>query len=118
MYTMEIVYFDVGENIKGIFLENHQKDLEKIGNFKMFDETPETDEEAYERIKNADGIFVGRHLSNEVIEKCEKLKVISFIGYGVKNYLDIDFINNRGIAVTNTPNYGDDAVAEHALTLL
>src|SRR5690625_3207150 len=115
---MRIVYVDAGENIKKLLTKELITPLQQNSNFEIFLGTPSTKEEALQRVKDADGILLGRHLSNEIIEQCEKLKIISFVGYGVKNYLDIDFIRNQGITITNTPNYGDDAVAEHALTLL
>lgn len=115
---MRIVYVDAGENIKKLLTKELITPLQQNSNFEIFLGTPSTKEEALQRVKDADGILLGRHLSNEIIEQCEKLKIISFVGYGVKNYLDIDFIRNQGITITNTPGYGDNAVAEHALTLL
>src|SRR5699024_2230802 len=118
MSRMRIVYFDASKNIKMVVSKEIISPLQRISDFEIFSGTPSSEHEALERIKDADGILVGRHLSNEVIDQCESLKVISFIGYGVKNYVDLNFLQNKGITVTNTPGYGDNAVAEHALALL
>lgn len=113
-----VVYFDAGENLEKQLSANTIIKLKRISDFEIFQGSPETEEEAYDRLKDADAILLGRNISNDVIERCEKLKLISFVGYGVKSYIDTDFIRKRGITITNTPGYGDNAVAEHALTLL
>jgi len=115
---MRIVYFDASENIKKLLSNRMISPLQNISDFEIFSGTPSTTTEALKRIKGADGILLGRHLSNKVIGQCEKLKIISFIGYGVRNYLDLNYIRKKEIIISNTPGYGDNAVAEHALTLL
>lgn len=114
----KIIYFDAGENSEESMPKHSINKLKEISDFEIFKGTPKTEQEAFARIKDADGILLGRNISNSVIEMCEKLKVISFVGYGVKSYIDTDFIREKGITITNTPGYGDNAVAEHALTLL
>lgn len=118
MIEIRIVYVDAGENVENLLTNDIVMPLNEISDFKIFSGVPTTKEQFFERIKDSDGILLGRNLPNDVIKKCNKLKIISFVGYGVKNYLDIDFIKSQGITITNTPGYGNNAVAEHALTLL
>jgi phosphoglycerate dehydrogenase-like enzyme len=44
--------------------------------------------------------------------------VISFLGSGVSNFLDLTACARAGITVMNVPRYGDSAVAEHTLALI
>ena len=62
------------------------------------------------------GIFVGSKITEEVIEKFPKLKVIMTLSTGY-DHIDIDKCKSRGIAVYYVPNYGDHTVAEYALML-
>ena len=51
--------------------------------------------------------------------KAPRLEVISYLGTGAANMIDLDEAAQRGgITVSNTPGYGDNAVAEHAVALL
>lgn len=115
---MRIIYYDAGEHIEKLLSDEIVYPLRQISDFEVFSGSPQTNEEAMERLQGADGILFGRHLPNEVINQSKKLKVMSFVGFGVKNYIDIGYIRQKGIQITNTPGYGDNSVAEHALALL
>jgi len=52
-----------------------------------------------------------------VMALCPHLKVVSRNGIGVDN-IDLDYCKAHGIAVTNTPAYCLDEVADHALALM
>ncbi len=66
-----------------------------------------------------DGIISqGNTISNEYIKKnCNILKVISNVSVGYDN-VDIEFASKYGVAILNTPNILDDAVADLAMGLL
>ena len=66
-----------------------------------------------------DGIICqGNIISNEYIKKnCNILKVISNVSVGYDN-IDIKFASKNNIAVLNTPNILDDAVADLSIGLL
>lgn len=115
---MHIVFPDASSNIKEVLTKDLTQQLENVADLSVYEGVPKTKEEFFHRIKDADGIILGKHLPNDVMSKCEKLKIISFVGYGIKNYVDIEFATEKGIILTNTPSYGDSAVAEHALALL
>jgi D-3-phosphoglycerate dehydrogenase len=72
-----------------------------------------------ERCRQADAILLGwAKVSRAVMEACPHLKVVSFTGIGVADYVDLAAAQERGIRVANTPGYGDRTVAEHAIALL
>ena len=66
-----------------------------------------------------DGIICqGNVVSNEYIKKnCNTLKVISNVSVGYDN-VDIEFASRNNVAVLNTPNILDDAVADLSIGLL
>ncbi|WP_353987248.1 2-hydroxyacid dehydrogenase [Ruicaihuangia caeni] len=91
--------------------------LESLGSFELHAQAPTSNEEFADRIKDADGILLGWHLPLEVLRSAPKLKIVSFTGTGAANFVDLGVAGERGIAVTNTPGYADQTVAEHALAL-
>lgn len=79
---------------------------------------PYKKEEILNLIKDIDGIIIGiDELSAEIIEKANKLKVISKYGTGLDN-IDIHMATNKKIIVTNTPTANVDAVADLAFGLI
>jgi D-3-phosphoglycerate dehydrogenase len=72
-----------------------------------------------DRCKDADAMILGwAKVTRAVMEACPKLKLVSFTGIGVADYVDLAAAAERGIGVANTPSYGDRTVAEHAIALL
>lgn len=79
---------------------------------------PYKKEEILNLIKDIDGIIIGiDELSAEIIEKANKLKVISKYGTGLDN-IDIHMAPKKKIIVTNTPTANVDAVADLAFGLI
>jgi D-3-phosphoglycerate dehydrogenase len=79
---------------------------------------PYKKEEILNLIKDIDGIIIGiDELSAEIIEKADKLKVISKYGTGLDN-IDINMAINKKIIVTNTPTANVAAVADLAFGLI
>jgi len=79
---------------------------------------PYEKEEMLKLIKDVDGIIIGiDELSAVIIEKANKLKVISKYGTGLDN-IDINVATNKKIIVTNTPTANVDAVADLAFGLI
>ena len=56
-------------------------------------------------------------IDRETIEQFEKVKIIARYGIGVDN-VDLEAARERGVVVTNVPDYCVDEVADHTLTLL
>ena len=72
-----------------------------------------------ERIEEANAIFLDwSNLDAAVLASCRRLEIVSYIGVGAANFVDIAAASDLGIVVTNTPDYGNRSVAEHALGLI
>ena len=85
----------------------------------IFFNGPVDQEELFRRIKDAEAIFLGcTKIERQTLELCSKLRIIIFLGIGAWSYVDLDVATSLGIAVANTPHYGDNIIAEHALALL
>jgi D-3-phosphoglycerate dehydrogenase len=68
--------------------------------------------------KDADGILLDMApMNRDVVHSLEKCKVISRYGVGYDN-VDVAACTEKGILVTNVPDYCADDVSEHALALL
>jgi D-3-phosphoglycerate dehydrogenase len=76
------------------------------------------DYELAELVKDCTGIALGgNRFGRDMIEKSERLKVISRHGVGVDN-VDLEAATARGIVVTYTPGANAISVAEHTFALL
>lgn len=76
-------------------------------------------EEFIRRSRDADAlIFAWTKLTPDILDACPKLKVVSYMGVGASNNIDLNHAAKRGILVCNTPGYGDSAVAEFTFALL
>jgi len=87
---------------------------------KLFDSRPAGPLELVERIRDAELVINIRSTSrftDEVLEKCAKLRLISIWGTGTDN-VDLASARARGICVTNTPGVSAAAVAEHTIALI
>ena len=62
--------------------------------------------------------MLGWGLPVAVMRRAPRLEVVSYLGTGAANFVDLAEAVRLGITVCNTPGYGDNAVAEHALALL
>lgn len=77
-----------------------------------------TEENAAERIKNADIVIVNKIKMNEsVLEGASKLKLICETATGFDN-IDIEYCKRRGITVTNTPAYSSPSVAQVTVSMV
>jgi len=90
--------------------------FQNMGELKVYETS--TREEALERAKDADAIFVNAvGVDRAFMESCPKLKYIGLLCTGY-NHIDLIAAAEKGIAVTNIPLYASDAVAQHAIALL
>jgi D-3-phosphoglycerate dehydrogenase len=92
--------------------------VEALGAFSVYEGFAANAADYEARIAGATAIMIGWELPVEVMRKAPRLEVISFLGTGAANNIDLPEAAARGITVSNTPGYGDNAVAEHALALL
>ncbi|MBM3888819.1 MAG: C-terminal binding protein [Verrucomicrobia bacterium] len=71
------------------------------------------------RVEDADALMVYHHLSvtRKTIEQLTRCKLINRCGVGFDN-VDWRFARERGIAVTNVPDYGTEDVADTAIGMM
>ena len=94
--------------------------LKAMGEVKLYDARPASEQEFIERIKDADVVVNVRGWSKftrQVLEQCPRLRMISVVGTGVDN-VDLKAAADLGITVTNTPGVTRNQVAEHAIALM
>ncbi|MBO5198584.1 MAG: D-2-hydroxyacid dehydrogenase [Lachnospiraceae bacterium] len=71
-----------------------------------------------ERIKDADIIIVNKIPMNEgILAGAKNVKLICLTATGT-NIVDFDYVNSRGIAVTNVKGYSTQSVIQHTFALL
>ncbi|MEO6943579.1 MAG: D-isomer specific 2-hydroxyacid dehydrogenase family protein [Lacisediminihabitans sp.] len=92
--------------------------LDNLGGVRIYTDGPLASSAEYvERCGSARAIILGWPLPSEVLA-LPQLDVVTFMGTGAANHVDIEQARAHNVAVCNTPGYGDAAVAEHTLALL
>jgi D-3-phosphoglycerate dehydrogenase / 2-oxoglutarate reductase len=84
-----------------------------------FEVDVDADGDLAEKIGDYDAIIIrsATHLTKELIDRAERLKVIGRAGVGVDN-VDVDAATRRGIVVANAPESTVVSAAEHTIGLL
>lgn len=98
-------------------LDLERSKLDTIGAFLV--ESPSNHQEDIISVaKSADAILVGyAPITSEIINSLRKCKIIARYGIGVDN-IDIKAANQKGIYITNVPDYCVDEVSNHTFALL
>jgi phosphoglycerate dehydrogenase-like enzyme len=101
-----------------IFLpEEYRNKLETLGDLEVYDTTPASNQEFAVRVKDAEIVIVGRYGFNaEAFLSAPHLKMISLWQTGFDN-VDLEVAVERGVIVSNVPNYAFDSVAEFVFAL-
>ena len=101
-----------------IFLpEEYRKQLEAIGDLKIYDKIPSSPHEFAERVKDAEIVMVGRcGFDSDAFLSAPNLKMISLWQTGFDN-VNLEMATKRGVVVSNVPNYAFDSVAEFVFAL-
>ncbi|MCL2381077.1 MAG: D-2-hydroxyacid dehydrogenase [Treponema sp.] len=90
--------------------------FEKLGNLTVYDRTSAGD--VIQRIGDAQIVIVNKTpVSKEAMDACANIKYIGVLATGY-NIVDYEAAKAKGIAVTNIPTYGTDAVGQFAIALL
>lgn len=90
--------------------------LEKLGELQKYDYS--TQEEAYERTKDADVVIVNKVEVNEhSIGAAEHLKLVCVTATGTNN-LDKEYLAKRNIVWRNVAGYSTETVAQHTFAML
>ena len=93
-------------------------ELEKLGEFTVYDRTSLTDEnETIERIGDAEIVITNKTpITKKVLDSCPGIKYIGVLATGY-NIVDVAAAKAAGVAVTNVPAYATRAVAQHVFAL-
>lgn len=87
----------------------------KFGNVIKYPTTSQ--DEAKERVKDADVIIVNKvKMTEDVVKNAPNLKLICETATGYDN-IDIAYCNSRGIKVANTPAYSSSCVAQVTISM-
>lgn len=90
--------------------------LEKYGEYKIYDRT--SPEDVLDRAKDADILIVNKTpISRELLEKLPKLKYVGLQSTGY-NIIDCQAAKEKGIVVSNIPEYSTNAVAQLTFALI
>ena len=96
--------------------DNPWDEVSKLGEFVCHDRTPV--EQILERSRDADVLLTNKTpLTAETLAHLPQLKFIGVLATGY-NVVDVKAARARGVAVSNVPIYGTDAVAEYVFALL
>ena len=112
MSKKSIVFFEL-ENWEKLYIKKRLKGF----NIKFYE--GKLDDKTVSKAKNADiiGIFVFSRLSRDIINRLEKVKLITTLSTGF-DHIDLQACQDRNIKVANVPTYGENTVAEHTLALI
>ena len=92
-------------------------DVLKNNQCKVIDLNNTSEEKFKEILKNIDAIVVRTaNLNAELLKKCPSLKIVARHGVGYDN-IDINFLNNNGIALAITGTANAVSVSEHVITM-
>ena len=84
---------------------------------KVIDLNNTSEDKFKEILKNVDAIVVRTtNLNEELIKECLSLKIVARHGVGYDN-VDINFLNNNGIALAITGTANAVSVSEHVITM-
>lgn len=111
----KIIYFDVQEDEKEFFKATNEGKYD----YYLLEDSLTHMTPLDEKFTDAKviSVFTTSRISKEVLKQFTKLELIALRSVGY-NHVDIDYCNERGIVVENTPNYGNKSVAEFAIALL
>lgn len=94
------------------------REVEALGNLKVYDRTPYNDDEILKRIGDAEVVMTNKTpITRHTIEKAPNLKFIGVLATGF-NVVDIESARKHGIPVSNVPTYGTNSTAQFAIALL
>ena len=109
---MEIVVFEVEEWEKGAF-DQLQDDHEVV----LLEGPLNADNASEYADAEIISTFIYSELDAEVLRQFDDLALIATRSTGF-DHIDVDYCEEKGIAVCNVPSYGDNTVAEHVFGLL
>ena len=105
--------------IHSFIFPEHEEQIRAAGyEIERLDKPQATTEELVSAIKGKIGYILGgvEHVTKEVIDAADELKVIAFTGIGYKDLIPVwEYASKKGIAITNAPDGLTHAVSEWAV---
>ena len=98
------------------FSAKHIEKLNTIGDVRYFEKANQ--KEIDEAIKNADAILLDWLDPNPILAEMKKGQFICLPYTGYEWVKNINMAKEKGVVISNTPNYSTNAVAEHHLALI
>ena len=93
-------------------------ELEKLGEVTLYDRTPYEDSEIIRRIGDAEIVLTNKTpIRRAVLDACPGIRFIAVLATGF-NVVDIDYTREKGIPVSNVPNYGGYSVSQFSIALM
>ena len=93
-------------------------ELEKLGEVTIYDRTPYEDSEITRRIGDAEIVLTNKTpIRRAVLDACPSIRFIAVLATGF-NIVDIDYAREKGIPVSNVPNYGGYSVSQFSIALM
>ena len=101
--------------IDGALMDELSAPLKAAGHeFVFYPEKTTDPSELYERAKDSDIVMIANNpLPNEVIEKCEKLKMLDVAFTGI-DHVGLKACAEKGVMVCNAAGYSNETVSELA----
>ena len=110
---MKICILDTNTVTKG---DVSLKPLEQFGEVAYYDMLPV--DEVIDAVKDSDVIICNKtRITAEIMDACPNLKFITLFATGYNN-IDIVAAAERGIVVSNTPDYSTASVAQHTIAMM
>jgi len=108
--------------IEPIFTSHDNRELFKDfimeHEFVSYSNRPETEQELFSRMMDADAIVISNiPVPKAILENCKNLKMIS-VAFTGTDHIDMKYCKQSGIIVTNTAGYSTQSVAELTLGLI
>ncbi len=96
--------------------DNPWKPLEELGELVVYDRSMATD--IIERSRDADILLTNKTpIDGQLIQQLPQLKFIGVMATGI-NVVDVSAAKERGIPVSNVPEYSTNSVAQHVMAVL
>ncbi len=92
--------------------------LKQFGELTVYDRSPESEDEMIRRIGDADILIANKaKVTRRVLDACPNLRFITIQAAGY-DAIDYQYAKEKGIPLSNVPDYGSAAVAQFAIALL
>jgi len=109
---MKIAFFEVQDEEKEVFRKVFRE-------HELFFSRERLNLENVEKVKDyeAVSIFIYSNINSSLLDKMSKLRYLVTRSMGF-DHIDLVACKSRNIAVSNTPHYGDNSVAEHVFGII